>query len=90
MCSSAYLYILFVTTELLCCQSRVLKPQVQLAYRAIYLCDNRDPNNQGHAFFFVLNFELTSFSDGQLSKVSARPTVFNWENIERESVPVQQ
>ena len=27
-------------------------------------------------FLFVFHFELTPFSDGQLSKVSARPTVF--------------
>ena len=68
-----------MTTELLCRQSRVPKSEVQLANHAIYLCDNRDNINQGHVFFFVFHFELTPFSDGQLSKVSARPTVFNWE-----------
>ena len=67
-----------MTTELLCRPSLIPKSCVQLAYRAIYLCDNRDPINQGHAFCFVFHFELTPFSDGQLSKVSARPTVFNW------------
>ena len=41
--------------------------------------DNRYPINQGHVFFFVFHLELTPFSDGQLSNVSARPTVFNWE-----------
>ena len=44
---------------------------VQLANRAIYLYDNRDPINQGHVFFFVFHFELIPFSNGQLSKVSA-------------------
>ena len=39
----------------------------------------RQPINQGHVFFFVFHLELTPFSDGQLSNVSARPTVFNWE-----------
>ena len=33
----------------------------------------------GNVFFFVCHFELTPFSGRQLSKVSARPTVFNWE-----------
>ena len=47
--------------------------------RAIYLYDNHDRINQGHVFIFVLQFELTSFSDGPLSKGSDRPTVFNWE-----------
>ena len=32
--------------------------------------------------FFIFHFELTPFSDGQISKVSARSTVFNWENYE--------
>ena len=68
-----------MTTELLCRQSRVPKYEVQLANRAIYLCDNRDHINQGHVFFFVLHFELTAFSDDQLSKASARPAVFNRE-----------
>ena len=69
-----------MTTELLCRQSRVRKSQVQpLACRAIYLYDNRDPINQGHAFFFAFHFELTPFSDGQFSKVPAQTTVFNWE-----------
>ena len=58
----------------------------QLANRAIYLCDNRDHINQGSALLFVLQFELNPFSDGQLSKVSARPSIFNWKNIEREAV----
>ena len=49
---------------------------MQLANRAIYLCDNRYPINQGHAFFLAFHFELTPFSDGQLSKNSARATVF--------------
>ena len=71
-----------MTTELLCRPSHVSKFQVQLANRAIYLCDNRDPINQGHVVFLVFHVELTTFSDGQLSKVSARPTVFNWELYE--------
>ena len=75
-----------MTTDFLCRQSRVPKSQVQLANRAIYLWDNRDTINQGQVLFFVFQFEVTPFSDGQLSKFSARPTVFNWENIERECV----
>ena len=77
----------FVITELSCRQSRVSIFQVQLANRATYLYDNRDPINQIHVFFFVFHFELTPFSDGQLPKASARPTVFNWtrKNIERGS-----
>ena len=71
--------IFFVTTELSCRQSRVPNSQVKLANRAIYLYDNRDSINQGHVFFFAFHFELTPFSDGQLSKVSVRPTVFNRE-----------
>ena len=73
-----HINICCVATEPLCRQSRVLKSQVQLANSAIYyLCDNRDPINQGHAFFFsVFHYELTPFSDSQISKVSARPTVF--------------
>ena len=55
---------------------------MQLANRAIYLCGNRDPVNQGHVFFYVFHFEWISFSDDQLSKVSARPTVFNSEIYE--------
>ena len=39
----------------------------------VYLCDNRDPINQGHVLFSFIHFELTTFSDGQLPKVSARP-----------------
>ena len=70
--------IYFATKELSCRQSRVPKPYVQLTNRGIYVYDNRDPINQGHVFVFAFNFELTSFSDGQLTKVSARPTVFNW------------
>ena len=58
--------------------SKVLS--TQLANRVIYLYDNRDPMNQGHVFVFVIHFELTPFSDGQLSKVSARPAVFIWKN----------
>ena len=54
---------------------------VQLASRAIYLYDDRGPINQGRVFFFVFNFELTPFSDGQLTKGSARPTDFNREKI---------
>ena len=50
--------------------------------RNIYLGDNRDHSNQGHVFSFVLHFEVTPFSNGQLSKVSARLTVFNWEIYE--------
>ena len=69
--------IRFVTTERSCRQSCVPNSWVQLANRGIiYLYDNREPLNQGNVFFF--HFELTPFSDGQLSKVSARPTVFNW------------
>ena len=67
---------------MLCRRSRVSKSQVQLANRAIYLCDHRDPINQGHVFFFLFHFELTPFSDGQLSKVTARPMVFNCEIYE--------
>ena len=55
---------------------------MQLADRAIYLCENRDPIDQGHALFRVSHFELTPLSDGQLSKVAARPTIFNWEMYE--------
>ena len=55
---------------------------LQLANPAIYLCDNRDPINQGYVFIFVFHFELTPFSDSQFSKVSARRTVFNWEICE--------
>ena len=40
--------------------------------------------SQGHGFFFVFHLELTPFSDGHPSKLSVRPTVFIWENIERE------
>ena len=36
-------------------------------------------STKGTYFFFDFHFELTPFSDGQLSTVSARPTVFNWE-----------
>ena len=68
----------FVITELSCRQSRVSIFQVQLANRATYLYDNRDPIDRGHVFLFVFHFRLTPFSDGQLSKVSARPNVF-WE-----------
>ena len=82
MYSGNYLYICLMTTEFLCHPSRVSNSSVQLANCAIYLCDNRDPINQGHVFFFVFHFEVTPFSDGQLSKVSGRPTVFNWEIYE--------
>ena len=81
-----HICICFVTTELSCRQSRVPKSSAQLANRAMYLCDNRDHINKGHVFFLVFHFELTPFSDGQLSKVSGRPTVFNEKNVERESV----
>ena len=43
------------------------------------LGDNRDHINKKHLFFFLFHFELTPFSDGQLSKVSARPIVINGE-----------
>ena len=40
-------------------------------------------------FLFVFHFELTPFSDGQLSNVSARPTVFNWKVLPQLfSVPI--
>ena len=63
-----------MTTELLCRQSRVTagKP------RHMPLYDYCDLINQGHVFFCI-HFELTPFSNGQLSKVSARPAIFNWE-----------
>ena len=67
-------------TEL--CVARVVFQSLERSWQTAlytYLCDRRDPINQGHVFFFVFHFELTRFSDGQLSKVSARPTVFNWE-----------
>ena len=55
----------FVTTDILCRQSRVPISKVQLANRAIYMYDNRDPINQGHVFFFVFHFGLTTFSEGE-------------------------
>ena len=70
-----HIYICFVTTELLCRQRRVPKSQVHLANRATYLRDNRGPVNQERVFFFVFHFELTPFSDGQLSKVSTQSIV---------------
>ena len=72
--------IYFATKELSCRQSRVPKPYVQLTNRGIYVYDNRDPINQGLVYFLSVHFELTPFSDGQLSNVSVRPPVFNWEN----------
>ena len=74
-----HIYVCFVTTELLCRQSRVPKSQVELANLVIYLYDNRDTINQGHVFFFIVHFDLIHSSDGQLSNVSARPTVINWK-----------
>ena len=76
--SSTHLYALWLQS-FSCCQSRVPKSQVQLAIRAMYFYDNRDPINQGHVLFFAFHFDLSPFSDGQLSKVSAQPTVFNGE-----------
>ena len=62
-----------MTTELSCRPSRVSKSSVQLANHAICLCDNREPINQGHVFFFVFHFDLTPSSDGQLSKFQLDP-----------------
>ena len=62
-------------------ESRVPKSEAQVANRAIYLYDNRDPYQSRWCFLFrQSHFELALFSDGQLAKVSARPTVFGWEN----------
>ena len=44
------------------------------------------PYHPRACFVFRLSLRVDVFSDGQLSKVSARSTVFSWENIERESV----
>ena len=38
-------------------------------------------STKGMFSFLVFHFELIPFSDGQLSKVSARPTVFIWKNV---------
>ena len=56
MYSNVYIYVCFVTTELLCRQSRVPRSSVQLANRAIYLYDNRDPINQAKGVFSFLSF----------------------------------
>ena len=76
----------FVIIELLCRQSRVQKSQVQLANLAIYLCDNRDPMNRGHLFFFVFHFELTLCPTASSQKFQLEPPLSTGKNIERESV----
>ena len=75
MYSSTYLYML-------CDHRAYMSPEScsKVLGTASKPCDNRDHINQGHVFFFVFHFDLTPFSGGQLSKVSARPTVFNWKN----------
>ena len=61
-----YIYIYILRDHrALCRQSGVPKSNVQLANRAIHLCHNRDPINQGHVLFFVCHFELTPFSYDQ-------------------------
>ena len=37
------------------------------------------PYQPREVFFSVFQFELAPFSDGQISRVSARPTAFYWE-----------
>ena len=80
MYSSTYIYICIVTTELLCRPGRVSKSEVLLANRAIYLCENRDPINQGHVCFFVFtsSWPLPPMASSQHlthpRQVSARPT----------------
>ena len=54
------MYICFLTTERLCRQSRVPKPQVQLA-TVPYLYDNRDPINQRAYFLFRLSLQVDPF-----------------------------
>ena len=75
-CTVVHIYICFVTTELLYRQTRVPKSQTASKPRHTPLRQSR-PYQSRACFFFVFHFELTPFFHGQLSKVSARPAVFN-------------
>ena len=54
-CTVVDICICLVTPGFWCRPNRVSKPSVQLANRAIYLCDNGDHINQGQVFFYVFH-----------------------------------
>ena len=53
----------------------------ELANRAMYLCDNHDPINQGHVLFFVFQFELTLSPTASYQKFQLDPPFLTGKNI---------